>query len=183
MLVRLSPHSNAIIAPKQSSRQPTDYKKAHQTYKHSLDYGSSSLTSSAVSLCPWPSALPLRHPMHKIRLLGFGAAIPRKGICHRPPDGRSIGCRATLREIVFVDDGVGVEMSLLLFWHQKCCYKLHEAVKAYSVRILCYWPILRDRDDRSNRATEKVSRLRIIKIQVASTRHVNEFRHISSRHC
>jgi hypothetical protein len=25
-----------------------------------------------------PPALPLRHPMHKIRLLGFGAVLPKK---------------------------------------------------------------------------------------------------------
>lgn len=49
------------MALKQSSHQPTDYKEAHQTYKHSLDYGGSSLTLSAVlslSAAFSPSAAP-----------------------------------------------------------------------------------------------------------------------------
>ena len=70
--VELSSYSHVIIALKQSSRQPTDYKEAHQTYKHSLDYGGSSLTLSALftlSAAFSPSAAPpdAQNPSSRVR--------------------------------------------------------------------------------------------------------------------
>jgi len=119
--IESSSHTNVIIALRQSSHQPTDDKAAHHTYKHSL----ASLTLSAVvcSGCPRPSALPLRHPMHKIHHLGFGAAIPRKAYAICSFDGRLIGCRtAGGRRVPWVTT-LAVAISLLLSCHRKCCYK------------------------------------------------------------